>query len=241
MSCGKSTHSIAQGEFEYLRDGEPVPVFEHWELLRKGETFEVRSVREVPAISVVISARALVGAGQVQHCLLRWCDASQQKCIAAASYHRGIYRVRHAGLPRHNVEVAGALYFPLLRIFAGQLLGALAAQENAEARILVPWVHDPSQPQKLFAPEFSRRRVRHLETVDMGERGAVVDCFEYSGGQYEHGAVYRLANGLLQEYRWPQGRSEWAVRLKNLQGSWPGEELWPHAVAPAAPAVQAEN
>ncbi|WOX05888.1 hypothetical protein [Microbulbifer pacificus] len=248
MAGGGKTAPIAQGEYEYLCDGNPVPVFEHWSLFRLGEKFVLHSAREIPALSVLISARAQVAGGEILRCLLRWCDMGRQKSIAASSYRAlgkgingGVYRVRGAGIETRSVSAEGALYFPLLRIFAGQLLGALAAQDQAEARVLVPWIHDPAQAAKLFEPEISLRRVRFLQSVDAGVSGRTWDSFEYSGGQYDGGAVYDLADGLLQEYHWQQGQSHWTVRLKNLQGSWPGEELWPHAIAPATPVDRLET
>lgn len=247
MGDGEGGQPLAQGEYEYLCDGVPVPVSERWAVLRAGEKFVVRSVREIPALSVVISARALVAGGRIQRCLLRWCDAGQQQAIAVAGYRAaeegnrcGIYRVRRAGAATRGVAVDAALYFPLLRIFAGQLLGVLAAQENAEAQVLVPWIHDPAQTGKLFEPEVSQRRVRFLQAVEVAGSGERLDSFEYSGGRYDNGAVYQLVQGLLREYRWRQGSSEWTVRLKNLQGRWPGEELWPHAIAPASPVGRIE-
>lgn len=247
MQDFKGTQAIAQGEYEYLCDGVPVPVFERWALFRVGEEFLVHSAREIPSLSVVISARARMVGGNFQRCLLRWCDVDRHKAMAVASYraegdgiHRGIYRVRGAGIPTRRLAAHGALYFPLLRIFAGHLLGALAAQENAEARVLVPWIHDPAQTGKLFEPEISQRRVRFVQTADSAAVDGKLDSFEYSGGQYDAGAVYDLAEGLLHEYRWRQGSSDWTIRLKNLQGKWPGEELWPHAMAPASPVGNVE-
>ena len=240
---------VAEGEYEYRRDGIAVPVMERWRLLRKGPgEFELHSAREIPALSVVISARALVRKGRLQRCLLRWVSAGNTsagtQCVAASSYHAGLgdgdgdgvaasYRVRHPGVRTRTTGVAGALYFPLLRIFAGQLLGALSARKSGEARVLVPWIKDPSQTEKLFEPEFSRRRVRFLGAVDTGTAGGPQDCFEYSGGQYADAAVYQLTDGLLQEYRWHQAGSEWTVRLARLSGKWPGETLWPYPVTTA--------
>ncbi|MBB5210168.1 hypothetical protein [Microbulbifer hydrolyticus] len=239
---------IAQGDYTYLCDGVPVPVFERWSLFQVGELFALHSTREIPALSAVISARALIGEGRIKQCVLRWHDVDRQKTIAASSYRAeesapasGRYLYRATGMSTRRVAVGRALYFPLLRIFAGQLLGALAVQENAEAQVLVPWIHDPSQPRKLFVPEFSQRRVRFLEAVCARKGGEILDCYEYVGGQYDRGAIYGMANGLLREYRWQQGRSEWVVQLENLQGCWPGEALWPHPMVPATDAISAET
>ena len=246
MRACAAAQPIASGEYAYLCDGVRVPVFERWSLFRVGEEFALYSAREIPGLSAVISVHALIGRGRIQRCLIRWRDAGHQKTMAASSYraaedgiHCGRYRYRTRDIRARSILVDHTLYFPLLRIFAGQLLGTLAAQENAEAQVLVPWIHDPSQPGKLLVPEISRRRVRFVKTVVAGERGGVLACFEYSGGQYDRGAIYGMANGLLQEYRWQQGESDWVVRLENLQGDWPGEALWPHPITTVTTAIKA--
>lgn len=231
---------LAKGEYEYLCDGAPMPVNESWALSRNGNGFALYSQREISALSVEIVARAELCGGHIQRCLLHWIDTSSQRGVATASYRAGngegksgIYRFRSVDAPSRSIATEGLLYFPLLRIFAGQLLGQLAARENCEARVLVPWIQDPAQTGELFKPDVSRRRARYLKTVVSGNAGGILDFFEYSGGRYERGAEYCLERGLLREYRWLQGDSEWVVRLKNLVGPWPGGELWPCASAPS--------
>lgn len=236
--CGGEGDVLARGEYEYLCDGVPVPISESWALSRKAGGFRLSSQREIPALSVVISAHAEVAGGEIKRCVLRWLDVGRKACVAMACYRAGegchndgVYRFRSAGSPSRRIAITGALYFPLLRIFAGQLLGKMMAQDGGEARILVPWIREPAQTEKIFTPEFSGRRVRYLNTEAGEYAGGSLDCFEYSGGRYEDGVIYRLRQGLLREYCWRQGSSEWTVRLKKLEGIWPGEQLWPHAIA----------
>lgn len=234
---------LAQGEYEYLCDGEIAPVAEHWQLSRAVDGYEIRSTRTVPSQSLLVRACARVSEGQIVRCLLRWGLESGGKTVASAAYRmipddlglgggysdssQAIYRFRCGGLPSRSIPAVGVHFFPLMRIFSGQLLGALA-KRGGSGGVLVPWIQDPSRANKLFAPELSNRRVFYLGVGRPGFGDQACDCFHYSGGEYDNGAEYHLSQGLLWAYCWQQGQKEWQVRLKNFQGQWPAASLWLH-------------
>ncbi|WP_226660866.1 hypothetical protein [Microbulbifer aggregans] len=234
---------LAQGEYEYLCDGDVMPVAECWQLLRSVDGYEIRSTRTVPSQSLVISACARVRAGQITRCLLQWGLEPGGKTVARAFFRMNpdglgpgecrsekspaMYRFRRSGTPSRSIPAVGVHFFPLMRIFSGQLIGALA-KRGGSGGVLVPWIQDPSRVNKLFAPELSNRRVFYLGVGQAGFQGKACDCFHYSGGEYDNGAEYHLAEGLMWAYHWQQGRKEWQVRLKNFSGEWPGAALWLH-------------
>ncbi|GAA5525465.1 hypothetical protein Maes01_02035 [Microbulbifer aestuariivivens] len=225
MRAGPQAQLLASGEYEYLRDGVSVPVYESWQLSRTARGLSLFSHREVPAASLVISAKACFAGAGLQRCYLQWCSGAALEPVAKAFYTAtpavSRYRYRGHGARTQSIDAQNAHFFPLMRVFAGGVIHGLAAG-GGSGRVLVPWIHDPSMQQRLFEPEFSDRSVRQLGS----EKDPRLDHFHYSGGRYESGADYWLLNGLLQEYRWQQGDAEWTVRLKNPAGVWPGEEVW---------------
>ena len=226
---------LAQGQYEYRCNDCVAPLSEVWQVLQVADGYEVSSVRTVPYQSLVISARALIKNGALARCWLEWSTDGGEECLATAIYRRerdrktgGVYRFRRAGYPSSSIPVAEQHYFPLLRIFSGQLLGALA-KAGGHGEVLVPWIQDPSRPDKLFTPDLSARKLEYLGAEQGSDGGARVERYRYRGGQYENGAEYRLCDGLLLAYRWQQGDKLWQVLLKNFSGQWPEEKLWPHA------------
>lgn len=244
MIAPQESRLLAGGEYEYLCDGHLVPVSESWQLSRTERGFAMLSQRAIPLLSAVIVVRVHFSGAGMERCLLQWRSTISEESVATATYaaspEQGVYRYRPRGAPARSVAVGDAHCFPLLRVFVGGIIQALVA-EGGSGRVLVPWIHDPTQETRLFEPEFSVRSVQYLGSSGSGnpqaEEGVELDHFRYSGGQYESGADYWLANGLLHEYRWQQRGANWVVRLKNLDGRWPGAELWPST----RPAVNANQ
>ncbi len=110
----------------------------------------------------------------------------------------------------------GALFFPLMRVFAGGLIAQLFGAGGG--RVLVPAIDRPAEPDTLFVPQFSERRVELLEGQAPEIDGC--RCYRYSGGQYgEAGARYWLdKSGLMQHYRWQAiAEHEWRVSLEDYR------------------------
>ena len=226
---------VVQGEYVYRCDGRVAPVTESWQLLQVGDGYEISSARVVSGLSLVLSAHARIEKGALARCVLRWCVQNGTKCLATAAYRRdrghpasGVYRFRREGLPAASVPASGVHYFPLLRVFSGQLFGALA-KEQGKGEVLVPWIQNPAQAERLFTPDLSTRTLEYLGEHEAADGLGQLDRYRYAGGQYEQGAEYRLCAGLLWEYRWRQGDRAWRVQLENVRGQWPGAALWPHA------------
>ncbi|MBY6210861.1 hypothetical protein KUV95_04800 [Microbulbifer agarilyticus] len=222
---------------------------ETWQLRQSGSGYEISSVREVPSLSLRISACVRIEKSDGMRGLLKWCEGGDL-VHAVATYRcdpsnqgkpdNALYRFRRPGSPAQSFSAAEMHFFPLMRIFAGQLLTGLAAA-GGRGEILVPWIQDPGQRDKLFMPDVSSRRLDYLghESVEspvgssVGESVGVsseqVERYRYSGGQYENGSEYLLHDSLLREYRWVQGEKEWRVQLQDFSGQWPGAEIWGYA------------
>lgn len=234
-SAPSSREFVARGDYVYRCDGHIAPLSESWQLLQVGDRYEIVSERVVPGQALVLSAWAQIEQGAIRRCLVQWRGQGGTKCQAVAAYRRdhahparAVYRYRRDGLPAASVSAGGMHYFPLMRIFSGQLFGALM-RERGRGEVLVPWVQDPTQADKLLTPDLSTRTLEYLGEAEAADGLGNLECFRYAGGQYEHGAEYRLRDGLLWEYRWRQGESTWRVQLENFQGQWPGAALWPLA------------
>ena len=231
----------ASGEYAYLCDGIAVPIQETWQLYRHGENFELRSERRVPEAGVVISARANIDGAGLERCHVQWRNLQSGDLATESFYHAegtgGFYRWRQPGRPARSKLLDDSYFFPLLRVFAGALLTDLS-RAGGGGRVLVPWIVDPSDVQRLLEPALSERRVEWLRSEPWGEEGEYpADCYRYSGAQYGDDTRCWLWRGLLLGYRWQQGQQIWQIKLKNLQGNWPGAELWPHPVAAAVASI----
>ena len=230
----------ASGEYVYLCDGVAAPIHEAWQLYRNGDNFDLRSERRIPEADVAISVRATIAKGRLQRCHVGWKNL-QSGDVAAESLYRakpsgGIYRWRRPGSAARSALVDTPFYFPLLRVFAGALLGGLSQAGNGQ--VLVPWIAEPGQRHRLLEPALSERQIDWLHSGPWGDGGAYpADCFQYSGAQYGDDTRYWLWRGLLLGYCWQQGQQTWQIKLKNLQGHWPGAELWPHPVAAAVASI----
>ncbi|MCA0900867.1 hypothetical protein [Microbulbifer agarilyticus] len=232
---------LATGRYEYQCDGNPVPLAETWQLRQSGSGYEISSVREVPSLSLRISACVRIEKSGGMRGLLKWCEDGDVP-LAVATYRcdpsnqgkpsNARYRFRRPGSPAQSFSAAEMHFFPLMRIFAGQLLTGLAAA-GGRGEILVPWIQDPGQRDNLFMPDVSSRRLDYLGRESVGETVGVssepVERYRYSGGQYDNGSEYLLRDGLLREYRWVQGSKEWQVQLQDFSGQWPGAVIWGYA------------
>ncbi|MCA0892087.1 hypothetical protein [Microbulbifer agarilyticus] len=218
---------------------------ETWQLRQSGSGYEISSVREVPSVFLRICACVKIEKSGGMRGLLKWCEGGDVP-LAVATYRcepsyqgkpsNALYRFRRPGSPAQSFSAAEMHFFPLMRIFAGQLLTGLAAA-GGRGEILVPWIQDPGGRDKLFMPDVSSRRLEYLGQESAGE--SVVDSvgvssehlerYRYSGGQYENGSEYLLCDGLLRQYCWVQGEKEWQVKLQDFSGQWPGAVIWGYA------------
>lgn len=105
----------------------------------------------------------------------------------------------------------GRVFFPLMRVFTGDVLRAILAS-CGRAETIVPYIEDPSQHENLFTPTVSERKVRDLHTNPAS--------FEYEGGQYANPICIELGpHGFLRRYRWQIGDDHWECALQDFNAA----------------------
>ena len=213
----------SRGKYVYRVDGRAADVEETWEIVELGSERRTRSLRRVPASRTTLSVESIHRDGDWAQCALTWCraaDAGEVRVTAAYRFHEGGIEIRRrdpAGESETLRADPAATFSPLLRIYAGDVIHRLC--QRGQGRVLVPWIGDPVQEQRLFRPEYSERRVRRVGEDRIAVDGMPVDCieYEYSGGPYVPGARFWVhASGVLLRYRWRQGDGrEWDVHLRD--------------------------
>ncbi len=203
---GVTAEVIACGEYHYFENGVRCNIVEPWSISR-GEEGEVQVVssRQIADADSELSVEASIRAEQ-QVFDLCWRQGGAQTW---ARYVVSSGELTH--LTRDGVQDSRGYtfdcFFPLMRVFTGPLLCALAAR--GPAQVLVPWIKDPSESSMLFSADISERQVEFLGSKD------AVRCFSYQGGQYEQAANCLVSErGWLLAYAWEmQSGSHWDVRL----------------------------
>ena len=94
---------------------------------------------------------------------------------------------------------------PILRVFQGPAIRATAS--TGSASVLVPWIYDPSDRERLLG-------------INIEPRRAFVEgdgSYRYIGGNYDDTAQFWLDDGgvLLDRYVWHQSDTQrWDIRLE---------------------------
>ncbi|WP_237067262.1 hypothetical protein [Microbulbifer guangxiensis] len=228
--------TLAQGRYEYSCDGRTMPVQDNWQLgLDEHGNRMLESQRLVGEQGHGMAVRALLQAGLVTECEVRWRDEvdevhahySLQRAVDSAPAMGDTILARWSGPngPQEaELEGRNRLLFPLMRIFMGPLLLKLNEyRDGLEA--VSPDVVDPSQRGKLLAPRISFRSARPMAgdaaTQGAQELGTDITAFIYHGDEAERDAHCFLdSRGLLIGYDWPSSTGRmWQVRLRDLEWS----------------------
>ena len=197
---------MACGEYHYFENGVRCNIVEPWSISRgvEGE-LQVISSRQIADADSELTVEATLKAAQQVYDLCWRQGAAQTRARYVVSSGE-LTRLTRDGV-QESGDYTFDYFFPLMRVFTGPLLCALAA--NGPAQVLVPWIKNPAQAEKLFTADISERQVELLE-----EQGGV-RCFSYQGGQYEQAAKCLVSDcGWLLAYTWEmQSGSHWEVRL----------------------------
>jgi len=212
------------GVYHYLLNGQATQIREHWQRSRQpsGEWL-VNSGRSAPGVNIEVEAR--VTAGLVTQFEVIWRAGEgpglraqytlQDKAVDVARTEGAV--TEHEAVSLDSSKTA-PLLSPLMRIYAGPLIARLLAMGGRGA-VLLPFIGDPADQERLLRPQVSRRQARVLEAdVELQLGGADFRCrvCEYSGDQYAAGTRFWLAeDDLLVRYQWQQGPDQqWDVWLQ---------------------------
>ena len=211
------------GQYLYYLNGTLAEIEEHWIAKpQQQNTTLVRTHRKVPGL--LISVEAILAGKEVTSFEVIWAAEGKDEIKAIYSrqestlmFSRSVGELAthvSSDLPTMDGPVVP---YPLMRVFTGAVIQQLA-QAGGEARVLVPAIDEPDNPQALLLPKISLRRVIQGDAV-MLERanGASVACeqWQFIGGQYDARARFWLDDsGRLQRYCWQQDDDRcWDIRL----------------------------
>jgi hypothetical protein len=220
-----ASDGIEQGAYHYQRNGEAQAITEYWErrLLASGETLMVSS-RSVPGLDIRVEAR--LSEGLVTRCELQWLAQGQEALVSSYSIRGNHLVVTRSDGPRalagedveFDASAAAPLLSPLLRVYTGPVISRLL-ETGGVGQVVVPFIGDVSERQRLLRPQVSERRARVLEEgVSLRLAGGDFPCrlCEYQGDQYGPGTRFWLAeDALLLRYQWQQAPDQlWDVWLE---------------------------
>lgn len=219
-----STSFTDNGVYHYLLNGQATRIREHWQRHRQpsGEWL-VTSGRSAPGVNIEVEAR--VTGGLVTDFEVLWQAGERPELRAQYTLlDSAIEVVRTKGaVTEHEAisldsEKSAALLSPLMRIYAGPLIARLLAM-GGQGAVVLPFIGDPADEERLLRPQVSQRQASVLEEdVELQLGGADFRCrvCEYSGDQYAPGTRFWLAeDDLLVRYRWQQAQDQqWDVWLQ---------------------------
>jgi hypothetical protein len=191
-----------QGGYRYERNGDVMAMDESFAI----DGSSVRGVRDQPG-----GARMEVGAfldthGLVDSFVLRWTHRGEghvpSRTISYARAEGGVDLVVD-DVASHLETPGDALVFPLLRVFQGPLIMAIASAGEAGRTVVIPDLHAITDPARLLFPTVEVRTARRL-AEPTAEQDAL---YTYEGRVYDADARFWIneATGALTSYRFPQG------------------------------------
>lgn len=117
----------------------------------------------------------------------------------------------------HEMRPEPFAYFPLLRVFSGQVIQSLAL--SGPLPTLVPDIHDPANRSALLMPIQNTRSAKQLaaEVIHLAGRQYHTQRYQYLSERYQQqndAAFWIDSTGLLLKYCWQQNPdSLWQVGL----------------------------
>ena len=222
---------IDHGVYVYYRNQVRLGVIEPWQRHRKADgTVITRAERD----ATVFGNKMLCHTEQFNNHFsvieLRWQSTSDASQVVTARYElngdKGVFSHQYpGGSNSQTVDLDGALPLPLMRVFYGDVLEQTVAN-NGKQTVLVPWIKDPLQLDKLFTPHFSERTARVLMNQDIqiiDDSEQITTQYEYIGDQYQAGSQFWVNDKhLLARYCWQQAEDQhWDTLLENYRSANP--------------------
>ena len=211
-----SEKPVESGAYEYFLDGQLMPIEEQWHIYGDGSNRRIVSTRS--AAGVELRAEAYFDREEITgfNVLWRQGDGSDITAQCRCEGEGYLYR-RDPGGESASQRVEVLTLYPLMRIFTGPVIAALA-NAGGEGAVLVPDVATPDNTESLLRPNISVRRAIRLTSSDwpkgLGEPPGYSQ-WQFIGGQYDPSAQFWLdADNRLLRYCWLQhGSKQWDVRL----------------------------
>jgi hypothetical protein len=189
-----------QGSYRYWRNGETVPLHESFVV----DGTSVRGVRVQPGGAHMEVEATLDDDGLVESFSLVWRHEGEGHVLSrTVSYARrgSVIDVMVDGEPATLDVPDDALLFPLLRVFQGPLIVAIALAGTVGRSVVIPDLHALTDPARLLRPTVEVRTARRLAEPVHGEDA----LYTYEGRVYDAEARFWIdATNALTSYRFPQ-------------------------------------
>jgi hypothetical protein len=215
----------SSGRYHYLLNGEDTGVEETWLIEDRGGQRRIESTREARPVGIRIRVESSQLAGRFDHCHIEWQQELNGARLAfSADYHFDgdqlrVTRRSNGESTQHQLSAEG-VFSPLMRIYNGGVIRQLLAS-GGSARVLVPWIQDHRQPDRLLLPDYSQRSAEPAGQDSLLIDGRRVSCrkFHYSGGEYAAGTPFWLdERDVMLMYRWQRDRKTlWEVSLRDYR------------------------
>lgn len=215
---------LAEGCYQYYRNDQLMPVVEPWTIHRLPDgRLVTRSERDSSTFGNRLRVHSISSASGIDEFEVEWLrlsDNATEKLSALYRIEQGSIEVTRSGVLGETEVLsaplpAGCVISPLMRIYTGSVIRQLL--KAGRSQVLVPWIRDPNNLDRLLEPLFSEREARFQEegAVAVGEELFSAQRFEYYGGEYEPGTLFWLDDkDVLLRYRWQQDEDTvWDTRL----------------------------
>jgi hypothetical protein len=216
-----NTLPAGRGCYRYLCNDEPAGVEETWEIQHRDGECHIQSVRFARSINTRLRVRSVHRDENFSSCSLHWRrQLTDQAVEVSADYcfdSRGASAYIHNGseeIEWHEPD-PDFLFSPLMRIYNGPVIRTLCAR--GESRVLVPWIKNTEQVEKIFHPDYSVRQAQLVRDTELRIGGNTLACkeYEYNGGEYQPGTRFWVdPKGVMLRYSWQQDqRARWEISL----------------------------
>jgi hypothetical protein len=215
----------SSGSYHYLCNGEETGIAETWRIDDQGGRRRIESTRIAKPLGIRIRVESVQAGDRFEHCRIHWQQEQDRERVefsADYAFNDDILLVtRHGtGEPLGQETNAACIFSPLMRIYNGPVIRQLLACGDS-AQVLVPWIKDHRQRDRLLLPDYSQRSAEPAGEDSLLVDGRPIKCrkFHYSGGEYPAGTPFWLdEDDVMLMYRWRQDqKTAWEVRLRDYQ------------------------
>ncbi len=220
-----TTHS--HGLYHYWRNGSLSDVRETWVSTPwPAGRRRVHSVRTAPSFGSTLAVTAVMHGDHLEWFEVQWHNTSPGAVPQASAHytmHDHSVQVQRVvnGITQPTLEIARpphVVVSPLLRVFHGPAIRQLAAQGAGQLwPVLVPYIEDPRQAERLLTPVIDQRGAQDLgeDTALVDDQPVAVRRYAYLSGRYTDKAVFYLTPaGVLARYTFAESADlTWDVRL----------------------------
>lgn len=208
---------VDAGNYQYRANGELTSIGEPWCRHQHRVYGVVTRALRTDGVHFLLAVKQYRD-GEANVVQLLWQTLGEQAVTVVTEYRviDGELRWRRdRGEWQQQGLAEGVLFFPLIRVFTGEIINGLL-ERGGRGSVLVPSIVNPADTASLFEPLLSERFAEPAIDAEV-----LADCssFRYGGAQYGDGALFWLdGDGLLQRYEWQQSEdSRWQVTLADHQ------------------------